>query len=355
MKKLIFLILIFALPAVGQNYNQTTWGYANTVTSNTIAPSTDLTVSVAGEDRLFIDADGMNIFNGGDITLRDSDSAGNLWDTTSTYWYGTDRAANNEAELVHNRFVGSFAITQDVQTGVDNSTSIQLLPQTTICAPIGGGTEAADSNDYRHNPDQPPAYSYELTFDSSVAAGEGLDCNISGPTTTGYTRTGFWIKSSVTFASGDLEIVLDDGGVAEATVAVGEDYIIANRWQYIVVNVTAACAAACSDLDGWFLQTTSQAPTTFNDAVINLDQAVVYKTAAEIWLQAQESNYVYPEGVMSVVAYPNAGGAPVKLVENTDYLNGGYAGAGVYPVMLTDQSANTLIWTFSYYPWQYDQ
>lgn len=213
--------------------------------------------------------------------------------------------------------------------GTGDTTLIMDDTPTGECAPIGGGTEAASTTA------MVGTTSYSHTFDSSVGAGEGVDCTITGHANAASTSVGFWFRSAVTFAAGDLEVVLDDGASAEAT----EDmpaYSTADKWEWIEVDVTSDCAATCADLDGIFIQTTAQAPTTFNDAEILVDSGAIWLAECELAI----GNDIPVGGVLSVTAHPTAAGsAATTLTEWTDYFVNYQSGNDVV-CSITDQSAN---------------
>jgi hypothetical protein len=139
------------------------------------------------------------------------------------------------------------------------------------CAPIGGGAEADDAVVFKVE-----LQSYQHTFDAAVGAGEGVDCTMTGPAVTDLTSLSFWFRSDTTFVAGDLEIVLDDGGVAVATEPMPA-YAVADTWVWIDISVSGDCVDSCDGVDGVFIQTTAQSPTTMNNAVINVDAGMLWR------------------------------------------------------------------------------
>jgi hypothetical protein len=249
---------------------------------------------------------------------------------SATAQYGANQAANNE-------FIGLPRIGMAALGAMTNGTVSSFLlmddSPTGECAPIVAGTEASDATYFRTG-----AASYQYTFQATVGAGEGVDCDVTGPTVTAFTSLGFWFRSDTTFASGDLEIVLDDGAAAEATENMPA-YTTANEWVWIEVDVTADCAATCSDIDGVFIQTTAQAPTTMNGAVINIDSGAAWIAGCEETIGAN----VLVDGVLSVMTIATAAGTantPALLTEWTDYFVHYQTGNDAI-CAITDQSANS--------------
>ncbi len=145
--------------------------------------------------RLLVDADGDNVFEADSQTVN----------------YAANTATPD------NRIVGlakiSLGSIGPLTNGVVQVSAIMDDSPEGECAPSSGGTEADDTTTFRVG-----TTSYQYTFDSSVAAAEGLDCDVTGAVTVNAsTSVGFWFRSDTTFASADLEILLLDAASAEAT------------------------------------------------------------------------------------------------------------------------------------------
>ncbi len=258
----------------------------------------------------------------------------NVNPSSSTTFFGENAAAQQQ-------FVGLPKLGMSIVAALTNALQAEPLMDDSPageCAPIGGGAEADDSTNF-----QTGAASYKMTFDASVGAAEGVDCTVAWENTAAIVSFGFWLRSSVTFASGDLEIVLDDGTSAEATEDITITYATADEWVWIEVDVTSDCAVTCAEIDGIFIQTTAQAPTTFNDAVLNIDSGAIWLTGCE---QAIGTGHdVYVDGVMGVLVAADLAASVntvTALVEWTDYFVNYQAGNDVI-CALSDQSANYAI------------
>ncbi len=260
--------------------------------------------------------------------------------SSNTTFFGENGTAQNE-------FIGLMRINMAVIAAFgDGPVEMEMLMDDTPageCAPRGGGTEANDTSVVRIGTN-----SYQMTFDSSVDAAEGLDCTVDWANTSGLVSFGFWLRSSVTFAAGDLEIILDDGGGAEATEDIAVAYTIPNEWVWIEVDITDDCSATCNGTDGIFIQTTAQAPTTFNDAVLNID-------AGALWLLACEevigTGFDVPvDGIFTmttVLDVETGTNAAENRVEWTDYFINYQAGNDVVCAIL-DLSARTALMLHAY-------
>jgi len=294
----------------------------------------------SAEERILIDGDGYTDFLNASPRVVAVPAA-----SCATYNCGAPQNTN-----VHNSYpvftdggmwAGPVMLTQNALGTMGNGLAeVEILKAShTLCAPIGGGTEALDSTDYKEG-----TYSYTMTFDASVAAAEGFDCDITGHAAVGSASIHMWIKSSVAYASGDLEVVLDDGGAAEAT-SILPAYLVPDVWEYVWVDVTGDCAATCADLDGFFIQTTAQAPATFNNSTFKLDVAGI-TIDNNSWNTTPNS---ITDGILSVIAFPDVGGPPSNCLEWTCWMMMSYgnpraAGTGLMPIL--DSSADTWLATF---------
>jgi hypothetical protein len=287
--------------------------------------------------RILIDGDGNTEFlNADPKVVPETSCAGQNCGAEIDRSVGTDFPYFTEGPM----YAGQPRITQNVVGTMGNGTIETIVVDPTVgsCAPIGGGAEIADTAKAKTG-----TWSYRLTFDSSVGAAEGFDCNASGHAATGSHTIHMWVRSSVAYASGDLEVVLDDGGSAEAT-SILPAYTVPGVWEYIYVDVSGDCAASCDDLDGFFIQTTAQAPTTFNDAEFWFDKAVI-GIDDNTWGLDPET---VQDGIISVIPFPDAGGAPETCLEWTCWYFLSYqvpedaSSIGA----ITDQTANTWVVTY---------
>lgn len=273
-------------------------------------------ISEAGvrERRILIDADGDTVFEPDSPT--------------------TNYAANTST--VDNRVVGLMKMSTTTGVLTNGTTNAFLIMDD---SPAGectetNGTEADDSTTFRVG-----SNSYSYTFDSTGAENDGFDCVVTGMAGNGADSIGFWIRSSVAFASGDLDAVLDDGGTPEATVVLPA-YNTANEWVWMELDLVTQCNATCAAVDGFELRATGQSPTTFNSAVLNLDSGAVWIDAGELAI-----GNVLVDGVLSVITGPTASATDNTLAVQTewsDYFINYQASADAI-VSIGDQSAKYAI------------
>ena len=203
------------------------------------------------------------------------------------------------------------------------------------CAPVVDGDETANETTiYRVG-----AESYHYTWDAAAADNDGLDCDIAtGPSGNGVDSLGFWLRSSVAFASGDLDATLIDTAAVEGN-AVIPAYTTPNVWQWMEVDFATDCDATCAAVDGVLILATAQAPTTFNGAELYIDTGGMWDVTAEVDLNLS----IQYDGVLGVVASPDAEAGEqdfTVLVEGTSYLVH-YEDGADFLVALDNQSANT--------------
>jgi len=237
-----------------------------------------------------------------------------------------------------NQITGLFKIGIATTAGISvdgTGDTVLLMDDSPIgeCKPIQDGDETAESTIVRVG-----SGSYKYAWDATVVDNDGLDCDITPHTNTGADSLGFWLYSTVTFASGDLDASLDDGTAIEAN-AVVPAYSTANVWQWMEVDFDSDCNSNCGDADGVFIQATSQDPTNFNGATMYIDEGAVWLSEAEEPIGA-----IIADGVLGVWAVINADAnvhATVVLVEWTDYLIHTQSGADAI-VIITNQVTKNL-------------
>jgi hypothetical protein len=207
-----------------------------------------------------------------------------------------------------------------------------ITPTAALCAPVVAGTEADSATIYRDTVTDVTSYQY--TFQGTVGAGEGLDCDVTGHAVVGTTSVGFWFRSDTVFDNNDVEVNLLDGAAVEGDGNMPA-YTTANVWQWVEVDVTADCAATCADIDGVSILTTADEPTELNGAVFHVDSGAFWLAACEETL----GDAILTDGVLAVTAGVTAGGNSTLLAEGTDYIVHYQAGNDAV-CMITDQSAN---------------
>lgn len=261
-----------------------------------------------------------------DITLA-SDSTG-----------GNAGAKSEIIGLPRIKLVGTGAGTN----GTTETTSYTDDSSTGEYAPIDADvTEAEGSGDgvYRIG-----ASSYKALFAGTATADDGFKRTIAGDDLEANESIGFWLYSSVTLASGDLQILLtDDGGARNFNIGA---VTTANKWTWMEVDISALAGGTGDVVSEFGITLTAQGAGALGAFNLYMDGAYKWDATDEEALGAA----IQQNGVLSVLAVATAAGSvntQSALVEDTDYFVH-YETGNDFIVWITDQSANSAVELIAY-------
>ena len=291
----------------------------NCTTTTAGAEDCDMTVTIAeagnGRTALTIDGDG-------DVTFPSNN-------TTATF------GAPNK--VVFNRIVGlpklgatHIAVLKD---GSD-SAAVQPVVSLTNCSAIVNGAEGNDGDFWIIG----SSTSYRYTWAADVAALDGIDCQIAYPATVGPTNFGMWFRTDTAIASGDIDINFDDGGSTEGTISTLAVTVL-DEWQWIELDITAACAATCAGVDGIEFLATAQGA-----GIGVLDDAVIHLNTMAMWAAADEVAIgdIQVFGLIDFAYAPTIETGTNAMTEPTEWVNYivNYQSGADAIVSISDLSAN---------------
>ncbi len=278
---------------------------SNCTTTSTGAEDCDLTISTTeagtNEQRILLDGDGDIDFSGSDVKLLAAETA----------TFGAPNTMT-KTPAVLSQFVGipKLGVTH-MSTLTNGTTSTAVAnPLLTNCNSIVNGAEADDSSNYITG-----SSSYRYTWAADVAADDGIDCVIAYPAVTDPISFGFWFRTDTTIASGDIDINFDDGGVTDGTISTLAVTVL-NEWQWIEMDITAACSGECSAVDGIEFLATAQGAgaAVLDDAIINIDQLAMWKAADETAI-----GDIQVGGLIDFAYAPKAAGSANTLLEGVEW------------------------------------
>jgi len=197
-------------------------------------------------------------------------------------------------------------------------------------------TESADTTYYRIG-----TTSYKMEFAASAAAADGAIVDIANDDLeTAAGSIGFWARPSVTIASGDLAILIDDTD-ADTELVIGA--LTASVWQWVEVDITSLAAGTGNVVDKVGIILTTQGAAALAAFDLYVDGMYRWATADEESL----GQNIAMDGVLSVLntasVDANTGThAHANLVEHTDYFTHYQTGSDAI-VWITDQSTTSSI------------
>ena len=277
----------------------------NCTTATTGAEDCDLTISTteagANEIRIVVDGDGDIDLSGGDVKLGIEES-------------GTFGAPNTmtATSSVLNQYVGIPRLNAThiaVMTNGTTSTAV-ANPLLANCNAIVNGAEADDATNYITG-----ASSYKYTWAADVALNDGIDCVIAYPAVTAPISLGFWFRTATAISSGDIDINFDDGGVTDGTISTFATSVL-NEWHWVELDITTACAAECSAVDGIEFLATAQGAgaAVLDDIVMNIDQIAMWKAADE-----KVIGDIQVGGLIDFAYAPTAAGSANTMTEGVEW------------------------------------
>ena len=245
---------------------------ANCATATTGAEDCDLTISTteagSNETRITIVGDGDIDFSNSDVKIVAVES--------SAFGAPNEMTADR---TVLNQYLGIPKLNVTHTAAFANGTTNVAVaaPLKATCSAIVNGAEVDDTTNFITT-----ISSYKYTWAADVAEDDGIDCVIGGRAVNDITHLGFWFRTDIAIASGDIDINFDDGGVTDGTHSTFATAVLA-EWHWVELNITAACSGECSEIDGIEFLATAQADaaTTLDGVVMNIDQLAVWKDADE--------------------------------------------------------------------------
>jgi hypothetical protein len=245
-------------------------------------------------------------------------------------------ASNGGNAYTRNNIVGLMKLTlAALGTGTSGAAAgktVTLTDDTPAGEFTASDADVVCSNDaavYRYG-----SNSLKMAVTTAADAGDGCHDGVTLDFT-GDEFIGFWVRSSVALAAGDLVLDLtDDGGQRQANVPA----LVAGVWTWVNIGLPAL------DAD----------KNTITDISVELSAAGATKAAAGAfdvnvdfmmkWDDTEEEETgsgIIQDGVLSVVAVATAAGSPnttTNLAEGTDYFVK-YTASNEKIVWITDQSA----------------
>jgi len=222
--------------------------------------------------------------------------------------------------------------------GTDGSVTIDVIDTSPMgeCAEVDAGTNVAitaDTDIFRATTN-----SVKLAVTTNVE-NDGIDCTIAQTDFSGFESVGFWIYSSETITSGDLDLTLDDTNGTDQVYDIGA--VTAAIWTYKELDISG-CDGNCDTTDGIHILETAQAAAYSSFAPsIYIDLMYVWDADDEEALGVA----VVQDGVLDVIVMVTGTGSnriPLPAVEYTSWVTH-YESGNDFIVYLDDQSANSVL------------
>jgi len=292
----------------------------------------DNDLGVAGD----LEVDGATDLDGALSVAGASTLASDL--TVSAEATGGNAGAKNEISgLPRIKLVALSTMTN----GTTETTSYVDDSPTGEYAPMGGNvTEAEGSVDgiYRFG-----ASSYKAAFADAAAQDEGFKATIAGDDLEANESIGMWLYSSVSIASGDLQILLtDDGGARNYPIGA----IAPTTWTWVEVDISALNGGTGDVVSEFGVTLTAQGVAALGDFNLYLESAWKWDASDEEAL----GTAILQDGVLTVMAVTDAQdqtNTQSILAENTGYFVHYEAGSD-FIVSVADNSALSAVALIAY-------